>query len=118
GVFSCINSQVVKIRCEELRYDFHHDGKEEKDLQLEKIHLETGIAYEECALIGDDIWDLQMLTKVGHSEAPADALPYVSERDDYISALRGGQGVFREVGDLILTAKGLLDPIIAQLAKE
>lgn len=118
GVISGRNSQVVKNRCEELRFDFHYHGIEEKDLQLEKILLETGIAYEECAFIGDDIWDLPILTKVGLSAAPADALPYVRERVDFISALRGGQGVFREVGDLILTAKGLLDPIIAQLANE
>lgn len=118
GVISGRNSQVVKNRCEELKFDFHYHGIEEKALQLEKILLETGIGYEECAFIGDDIWDLPILTKVGLSAAPADALPYVKERVDFISALPGGQGVFREVGDLVLLSKGLLDPIISQLSNE
>jgi 3-deoxy-D-manno-octulosonate 8-phosphate phosphatase (KDO 8-P phosphatase) len=37
---------------------------------------------------------------------------------DFVSALSGGQGVFREVGDLILMSKNLLDPIISQLSNE
>jgi 3-deoxy-D-manno-octulosonate 8-phosphate phosphatase (KDO 8-P phosphatase) len=118
GVISGRNSQVVRNRCEELKFDFHFHGIEEKALQLEKVLLETGIGYEECAFIGDDIWDLPILTKVGLSAAPADALPYVKEKVDFVSALSGGQGVFREVGDLILVSKGLLDPIISQLSNE
>lgn len=118
GVISGRNSQVVKNRCEELKFDFHYHGIEEKGLKLEEILLEMRIGYPQCAFIGDDIWDLPILTRVGLSAAPADALPYVKERVDFISALPGGQGVFREVGDLILMSKGLLDPIISQLSNE
>ena len=118
GVISGRDSQVVKNRCEELKFDFHYHGIEEKALQLEKIMLETGVAYEECAFIGDDIWDLPLLTKVGLAVAPADALPYVREKVHFVSARSGGQGVFREVGDLILMSKGLLHPIISQLSNE
>jgi 3-deoxy-D-manno-octulosonate 8-phosphate phosphatase (KDO 8-P phosphatase) len=32
-----------------------------------------------------------------------------------VSSLNGGQGVFREVGDIVLIAKGLLDGIIEKL---
>jgi|SRR5690554_858318 len=116
GVISGRNSQVVKNRCDELKFDFHFHGIAEKGLQLEKILVELAINYQECAFIGDDIWDLPILTKVGFSAAPADALPYVKERVDFVSALSGGKGAFREVGDLILTSKGLLDPIIQQLS--
>src|SRR5690606_38294741 len=118
GVMSGRNSQVVKNRCEKLKFDFHYHRIEEKGLKLEEILLEMRIGYSQCAFIGDDIWDLPILAKVGLSAAPADALPYVKERVDFISARAGGQGVFREVGDLILKSKGLLDPIIAQLFNE
>lgn len=116
GAISGRNSQVVKNRCEELKFDFHFHGIAEKGIKLKEILLKTGIKYEECSFIGDDIWDLPILTKVGLSAAPSDALPYVKERVDFISSLPGGQGVFREVGDLILVSKGLLDPIISQLS--
>jgi|SRR5690606_14967319 len=115
GVISGRNSQVVKNRCDELSFDFHYHGIEKKDIQLQKILLELEIGYEQCAFIGDDIWDLPILTKAGLSAAPADALPYVQDKVDFVSTLGGGCGAFREVADLILMSKGFLDPILSQL---
>lgn len=116
GVISGRNSQVVKNRCEELRFDFHFHGIEDKALQLQTVLKKLGISLSQCAFIGDDLWDLPILCRVGFSAAPLDALPYVRERVDFVSSLPGGKGVFREVGDLILMAKGQLDPIIRQLS--
>lgn len=118
GVISGRNSQVVRNRCEELDFDYHFHGVSEKGIKLEEILKETGINWEECAFIGDDLWDLPILTRVGLSAAPKDALPYVKNKVDFVSSLAGGKGVFREVGDLILMAKGLLDPIIKQLSQK
>jgi len=117
GVISGRNSMVVKNRCEDLGFDFHYHGIEEKSLKLEGVLLKMGIGYEECAYIGDDLWDLPILSRVGLSAAPKDALPYVKERVDFVSSLGGGKGVFREVSDLILMSKGLLDPIVEQLSQ-
>ncbi|MEX2591495.1 MAG: HAD-IIIA family hydrolase [Anditalea sp.] len=118
GVISGRNSPVVKNRCEELDFDFHFHGVQEKGLKLEGILQKMGIGFEECAFIGDDLWDLPILTRVGLSATPADALPYVKERVGFVSSLAGGKGVFREVSDLILMAKGLLDPIVHHLSNE
>lgn len=113
-VISGRDSEAVKIRCAALGIDFHYHGIREKSVKLEGLLLKLGISFEECACIGDDIWDLPVLTKVGFSAAPIDALPYIRERVDFVSSLEGGKGVFREISDLILIAKGLLDPIIHQ----
>jgi 3-deoxy-D-manno-octulosonate 8-phosphate phosphatase (KDO 8-P phosphatase) len=118
GVISGRDSPVVRNRCEELHFDFHFHGVEEKVRQLEDILQEMEIKFEECAFIGDDLWDLPILTKVGFSAAPADALPYVRERVHFVSSLGGGKGAFREVGDLVLMAKGQLDPLVQQLSNE
>jgi 3-deoxy-D-manno-octulosonate 8-phosphate phosphatase (KDO 8-P phosphatase) len=67
---------------------------------------------EEVAYIGDDLIDLPLIKKAGFSACPADALPYISSQVDFVSSLNGGQGVFREVADLILQSKGLLSGII------
>ncbi len=108
----------MKNRCEELKFDFHFHGISEKGVKLQELLQDLSIAYDECAFIGDDIWDLPILIKVGLSAAPADALPYVKERVDFVSALAGGQGAFREVGDLILMSKDLLEPILHQLSNQ
>jgi 3-deoxy-D-manno-octulosonate 8-phosphate phosphatase (KDO 8-P phosphatase) len=71
---------------------------------------------EEVAYIGDDLIDLPVLTKVGLSVAPADALPYVKAQVHYNSPLAGGKGVFREFADILLHAKGQLIPLIETLS--
>lgn len=112
GAITGRNSKVVENRCEELHFDFHYHGIKDKFQKLTEVLEVLEINLEEVAYIGDDLIDLSILKKVGFSACPADALPYVSEQVDFISSLQGGQGVFREVADLILHSKGLLSPII------
>jgi 3-deoxy-D-manno-octulosonate 8-phosphate phosphatase (KDO 8-P phosphatase) len=112
GALTGRNSKVVENRCEELNFDFHYHGVLDKAQKLEEILEVLEIQIEEVAYIGDDLIDLPLIRKVGFSACPADALPYISSHVDFISALNGGQGVFREVSDLILQSKGLLSGII------
>lgn len=112
GAITGRNSKVVENRCEELQFDFHYHGIRDKSEKLNEVLEVLEINLDEVAYIGDDLMDLPILKKVGFSACPADALPYVSEHVDFISSLRGGQGVFREVADVILQSKGLLSSII------
>ncbi len=118
GAITGRNSPVVRSRCEELNFDFHYHGISHKGKKLEEVIQKLEINLEECAYIGDDLIDIPILTKVGFSVAPLDALPYVKEKVDFVSSLPGGRGVFREVADVILSSKGLLEKIINQLSEE
>jgi 3-deoxy-D-manno-octulosonate 8-phosphate phosphatase (KDO 8-P phosphatase) len=111
-------SQVVENRCEELRFDFHYHGVKDKHKKLTELLETMELTLEEVAYLGDDLIDLPVLTKVGLSIAPADALPYVCAAVDYVSPFVGGDGVFREAADLLLHAKGQLIPLIEQFAKK
>lgn len=116
GIISGRDSQVVKNRCEELAFDFHLHGIREKRPKLEEILGKEGMDWSECAFIGDDLWDLPILSMVGLSAAPADALPYVREKVDFVCSLPGGKGAFRELSDLILMSKGRLQPLIQKFS--
>ncbi|MCM0059876.1 MAG: HAD-IIIA family hydrolase [Algoriphagus sp.] len=111
-------SQVVENRCEELRFDFHYHGVKDKLKKLTELMDTMELSLEEVAYIGDDLIDLPVLTRVGLAIAPADALPYVGAAVHYLSPLDGGRGVFREVADLLLHAKGQLVPLVANLVKK
>jgi 3-deoxy-D-manno-octulosonate 8-phosphate phosphatase (KDO 8-P phosphatase) len=111
-------SQVVENRCEELRFDFHYHGVKDKFKKLSELLETMELTLDEVAYLGDDLIDLSVLTKVGLSIAPADALPYVCAAVDYVSPLSGGKGVFREVADLLLHAKGQLVPLVDNLVKK
>lgn len=111
-------SQVVENRCEELKFDFHYHGVRDKGRKLQQVLETLEINLEEVAYIGDDLIDLPILTAVGFAVAPSDAINYVKPYVHFISSFEGGKGVFREVADLILHSKGLLTPILENLAKK
>ncbi|WP_051286959.1 KdsC family phosphatase [Algoriphagus mannitolivorans] len=115
GAITGRDSQVVQNRCEELRFDFHYHGIKDKWKKLQEVLETMEIQPEEVAFIGDDLIDLPILTRVGLSIAPADALPYVKSAVHYTSLFAGGKGVFREVGDILLHSRGNLIPLIESL---
>lgn len=110
-------SQVVEGRCEELKFDFHYHGIKDKGKKLEEVLETIEVSLEEVAFIGDDLIDLPILTKVGLAISPADALPYVKSHVHFVSPFAGGKGVFREVADILLHAKGQLIPLIENLSQ-
>ena len=57
--------------------------------------------------MGDDLPDLSILTRVGFSACPADAAPEVIAACHLVCGAPGGRGAVRELGELILKAKGL-----------
>ena len=118
GAITGRSSQVVENRCEELRFDFHYHGVKDRLKKLNELMETMELSLEEVAYIGDDLIDLPVLTRVGLSIAPADALPYVSAAVHYVSPLDGGKGVFREAADLLLYAKGQLVPLVDNLLKK
>ncbi|MCH7409033.1 HAD-IIIA family hydrolase [Belliella sp. DSM 111904] len=117
GAITGRKSKVVEDRCEELKFDFHYHGIKDKGRKLAEILETLELALDEVAYIGDDLIDLPILCKVGLSVSPSDALPYVQQKVDFVSSRKGGYGVFREVGDAVLIAKGLMDEIIENLVK-
>ncbi|HSJ67589.1 MAG TPA: HAD family hydrolase [Anditalea sp.] len=116
GAITGRNSKVVKNRFDELKFDFHlHGVKEKYDIFFEQIS-KMGLSIKDCAYIGDDIIDLPILMNVGFSAAPANAMGYILDKVDFVSAMNGGDGAFREVADIILQSQGKLKKIVEDLA--
>ena len=79
-----------------------YDGIIDKESMVEIISKKFQINSEEMAYIGDDINDLGLLKKVGLSASPNDGIELIKKECDYICKKNGGEGVFREVADLII----------------
>lgn len=75
----------------------------DKNLVLESICSEPGISYDEIACIIDDISDLELVGKLGLSFAVNDVLEKVKDKVDYLCVLKGGEGVLREVAEVLLS---------------
>ena len=60
---------------------------------------------DEIIYLGDDINDLVVKSIVGLFISPLDGHSSVKKRSDYITNAKGGDGVFREVVDMIIENK-------------
>ena len=112
GAISGRESPAVTRRCAELKIDFCHQGILDKAMVFEKLVKHYKLKTKEVIFIGDDINDLPVFRLVGMSVCPSDTFDYLKEQVDLITYAKGGAGVLREVGDLVLSAKGLFDKII------
>jgi 3-deoxy-D-manno-octulosonate 8-phosphate phosphatase (KDO 8-P phosphatase) len=117
GVITGRDSQVVRNRCNELKFDFHYHGVKRKGEKFEDVLMEFRLGKEEVAFIGDDINDLPILTQCGLAATPADGHYKVKEHVDLVLRAKGGEGALRELADLILEAKGVYDDIIDKQLK-
>ncbi|HYG03391.1 MAG TPA: HAD-IIIA family hydrolase [Chryseosolibacter sp.] len=112
GAISGRESPAVTRRCAELKVDFCHQGIIDKASTFEKLVKHYKLKHKEVAFIGDDINDMPIFRIAGFSVCPADTFDYVKESVDMVTSTKGGNGVFREVADLVLDSKGLLKKIL------
>lgn len=115
GVITGRESDVVKYRCQELKFNFHHHGIKDK-LKVYREELSRhGWEPSEVAYLGDDLVDISIFKVTGLAICPSDAPGYVKEFAHMTTEKKGGQGVLREAADIILTAQQKLSLIIDNL---
>ncbi len=81
-------------------------GKEKID-SVKGWLKENNIDWSECAYMGDDIGDYEIMKKVGFTAAPAQAERLIKKICMFVAKRRGGDGAIRDLVDFILAAKGL-----------
>lgn len=81
------------------------DGVIHKEKILKKICQQYGVHSSEVAYIGDDVNDVNLLKLVGLAATPKDGTQIAKKSCNYICQTKSGNGVFREVVELILSSK-------------
>ncbi len=111
GIISGRESRVVETRAAELGIPHVYQKAFDKIIPYREILAKTG--FDDChvAYIGDDIIDIPLLRRVGFAAAPADAMSDVFPHVHFVSGKNGGNGVVREVCDLLLRAQNVWDSI-------
>ncbi|MEH7461447.1 HAD hydrolase family protein [Bacillus thuringiensis] len=95
-------SKAVTIRAEELGIDFVYQGISDKKEVLQEIIYLLNINRENICFMGDDINDYPIITEVGLSFAPNDAVDYIKEAVTHVTTNIGGHGAVREMIEVIL----------------
>lgn len=102
GVISGKSSLSLEFRCKQLAFDEVITGCKNKLPALDKICQKYAINYDQIAFLGDDVLDIPIFEKVGLSAAPIDSHPLVLDCADFVSNLKGGEGMVRSFVDLLL----------------
>lgn len=98
-------TRIVKQWAKKMKIKKLFDGIQDKKKVLQQICNEFKVKENETAYIGDDINDVDLLKSVGFSACPNDAIDVVKNNSDYVCSKKGGEGVLREVAEIILSAK-------------
>lgn len=102
GVVTGEKADLNRRRFSKLKVDFYCPDCRDKLSAVSDICSQLGLSLDNVLYIGDDLNDLELLKAVGYSCCPSNAQPEVKAVVDYIATRKGGEGVIREVADLLL----------------
>lgn len=103
GIVSGDKNELINVRGQRLKLELIYTGIADKKISLDEICAARNISYENIAYIGDDVNDIPMMTYVGLTAAPSDAMPEILNMVDYICERKGGDACFREFIELIIS---------------
>ncbi|PQO46398.1 KdsC family phosphatase [Blastopirellula marina] len=112
GIVTGRNSQVVRLRAQELGIEIVRQGIQDKATVVEEILKQNNLQPAQLAYVGDDLIDLGTIRLAGLGIAVGDAVDEVKSAADYTTKALGGKGAIREVVELILKAKKVWNDII------
>lgn len=112
-------SEATSIRAREIGIVECHQEPDAHKLKVVEALLERkDVAWDEVAMIGDDIPDLAVMRRVGLRAAVANATAPIVAIADWQATRSGGHGAAREFCDALLAARGVLDEIVEQYVEE
>jgi len=109
AVITAKDSAPLRKRMRDLGVTHFYPGCHNKAEAFDEIASALGVAPEQAAYVGDDVIDLQVMPKVGVAFCPADAHVLVQRHSHFVLAKAAGQGVAREVADVILATRMSLE---------
>ena len=109
GIITGRTSKALEYRMQDLEVKHVYQGCIDKLSVFQKLLSKLGISENESAFIGDDIVDLQIMSRCGLAVAVANAHDFVKQNAHWQTSAHGGNGAAREFCELILDAKGLLE---------
>lgn len=114
AIITVRTSALLEKRAKDLGINYLFQGQNNKLVIYENLIKRLNFSPEQVAYVGDDLPDLAIIRRVGLGIAVANAYSFVKKHALYETKALGGSGAVREVCDLIMTAQGSLEKILAQ----
>jgi 3-deoxy-D-manno-octulosonate 8-phosphate phosphatase (KDO 8-P phosphatase) len=117
SVITAKDSKPLSQRMSDLSVEYFYPGCNDKITAFNELLSVLSLQPEQIAYVGDDVIDLPVMEQVGLAIAVQDAHEFVIRKSDYVTQSLGGQGVAREVADIILDAQFNLNELYETMAK-
>lgn len=111
GIITGENTQIVQRRADKLKVDYCYLGVKDKLSIVKTLCEKLSITLAQVAYIGDDLNDMDVLSKVGFAGVPVSAPEYVKQLANVPLTKKGGEGVFREFVEMIIGEEQLREII-------
>ena len=92
-------SKIVENRAKELGITELYQGRRDKLNVMYEVMKKYNCTKENCAYIGDDVFDIPCMEQCAVSACPADAVQEVKDISSYICVSKAGHGAVREIID-------------------
>lgn len=117
AVITAKDSPALRQRMTDLNVEHFYPGCHNKAEAFAELTARLQVSASQVAYVGDDVIDLQVMPSVGLAMCPADAHTLLLRHCPLILSKSAGQGVAREVADLILASRMPLEEAY-ELAKQ
>jgi N-acylneuraminate cytidylyltransferase len=107
AIVTAESTPIAERRARKLQVENIFTGAKDKAPLVGELLQRLGLEWSQLLYIGDDINDIEVMSKAGIAACPADALPSVRAVANHHCEARGGHGAFREVADLVVAARTL-----------
>lgn len=111
AIITASKAKDIEERAKILKVDYFHNGNFDKAAELELLLKNSGLRAEEIAFMGDDVFDIPVLEKVGFAATVPEAMDEVFSAVQYTTKRPGGNGAVREVCELIIKYGALGKPL-------
>jgi 3-deoxy-D-manno-octulosonate 8-phosphate phosphatase (KDO 8-P phosphatase) len=105
-------SRAVATRAKELGITRVFQGVDDKLAVFQKMLKKENLKPEAAGFMGDELVDLPVLARCGFACAPREAPEAVRGRAHYVTAAPAGRGAVREACELLMHARGALEPAL------
>ena len=95
----------IHHRAKQLNVDYCFTEIDNKVAILEKLKEDLNFKKEDILYLGDDLNDIPIKAHVNLLISPSDAVKSFKLMSDFLLSMRGGEGAFRELVDLLLKSK-------------
>ena len=104
-ILSTEKNPVVSARAKKLKIDCLQGVDNKKNVLIDYCS-QNKIQIENVAFVGNDINDKEAMEIVGTRFSPSDAHENIKNISDHVFETKGGEGVIRELLDLLIKQKG------------